>query len=305
MKINILLSSFLLTAILISCDTKNKSNTGDTMAATINNVPDAKVMSQENKKILSIDQQVPVADTVSKTVVLKNEPGTGSIDWDKKIIKTASLKLEVKNFKSYSDNLHKTVKQFGGYIANEENSSAEDRSETVMSIKVPVAQFEDLMNQLPAADSKIMERKISTEDVTGEMVDTQSRLEAKKQMRLKYLEFLKQSKNMEEVLQVQTEINNIQEAIESAAGRVGYLSHQSAYSTINLSFYEPLPGFKVVEPEHPSFLGKLTHAFTSGASWIADLFVALVSIWPLWLIIAIVLLLIKKMRPSKIILPNP
>ncbi|MCX6313821.1 MAG: DUF4349 domain-containing protein, partial [Sphingobacteriales bacterium] len=173
MKINILLSSFLLTAILISCDTKNKSNTGDTMAATINNVPDAKVMSQENKKILSIDQQVPVADTVSKTVLLKNEPGTGSIDWDKKIIKTDSLKLEVKNFKSYSDNLHKTVKQFGGYIANEENSSAEDRSETVMSIKVPVAQFEDLMNQLPAADSKIMERKISTEDVTGEMVDTQ------------------------------------------------------------------------------------------------------------------------------------
>ena len=305
MKINILLSSFLLTAILISCDTKQKSNTGDTMSATIDNVPDAKVISQENKNILSIDQQVPVADTVSKTVVLKNEPGTGSIDWDKKIIKTASLKLEVKNFKSYSDNLHKTVKQFGGYIANEENSSAEDRSETVMSIKVPVAQFEDLMNQLPAADSKIMERKISTEDVTGEMVDTQSRLEAKKQMRLKYLEFLKQSKNMEEVLQVQTEINNIQEAIESAAGRVGYLSHQSAYSTINLSFYEPLPGFKVVEPEHPSFLGKLTHAFTSGASWIADLFVALVSIWPLWLIIAIVLLLIKKMRPGKIILPNP
>ena len=305
MKINILLSSFLLTAILISCDTKQKSNTGDTMSATIDNVPDAKVISQENKKILSIDQQVPVADTVSKTVVLKNEPGTGSIDWDKKIIKTASLKLEVKNFKSYSDNLHKTVKQFGGYIANEENSSAEDRSETVMSIKVPVAQFEDLMNQLPAADSKIMERKISTEDVTGEMVDTQSRLEAKKQMRLKYLEFLKQSKNMEEVLQVQTEINNIQEAIESAAGRVGYLSHQSAYSTINLSFYEPLPGFKVVEPEHPSFLGKLTHAFTSGASWIADLFVALVSIWPVWLIIAIVLLLIKKMRPGKIILPNP
>ena len=305
MKINILLSSFLLTAILISCDTKQKSNTGDTMSTTIDNVPDAKVISQENKKILSIDQQVPVADTVSKTVVLKNEPGTGSIDWDKKIIKTASLKLEVKNFKSYSDNLHKIVKQFGGYIGNEENSSAEDRSETVMSIKVPVAQFEDLMNQLPAADSKIMERKISTEDVTGEMVDTQSRLEAKKQMRLKYLEFLKQSKNMEEVLQVQTEINNIQEAIESAAGRVGYLSHQSAYSTINLSFYEPLPGFKVVEPEHPSFLGKLTHAFTSGASWIADLFVALVSIWPVWLIIAIVLLLIKKMRPGKIILPNP
>lgn len=59
-----------------------------------------------------------------------------------------------------------------------------------------------MMNGLSASEIKLVERKIVSQDVTGEMIDIKSRQEAKKQMRLKYLEFLKESKNMEEVLKV-------------------------------------------------------------------------------------------------------
>ena len=152
-------------------------------------------------------------------------------DWDKKIIKTGFLKLEVKDFKMFSDLVHRSAKQYGGYVANEEQSQSNEKKESVISIKVPVEQFESLMNQLPSDSDKIIEKKITTEDVTGEVVDTKSRLQAKEQMRLKYLEFLKQAKNMEDVLKVQDEINSIQEEMESASGRINYLSHQSVYST--------------------------------------------------------------------------
>ena len=47
-------------------------------------------------------------------------------------------------------------------------------------------------------------------------------------MRLKYLEFLKQSKNMGKALQVQNQINSIQEEIKSAAEPVEFLPHQSS-----------------------------------------------------------------------------
>ena len=155
------------------------------------------------------------------------------------------------------------------------------------------------MNKLPD-DGKVTEKKISSEDVTGEVVDTKSRLEAKKQMRLKYLEFLKQSKNMEEVLQVQNEINSIQEQIESAAGRVAFLTNQSAMSTINLTFYQPLEGYKPTDAA-PTFLTRLSNAFKTGTGWIAELFVGLVSIWPLLLIVFTVYFGWKKMRPAKVI----
>ena len=239
-------------------------------------------------------------DSVAKQLPITT---VANIDWDKKIIKTATLKLEVKDFKGYNDDIHKTVKQFGGYIAQEQQNLTDEKSETIISIKVPVNQFETMMNQLPCGNGKVLEKRITTEDVTGEVVDTKSRLEAKKQMRLKYLEFLKQSKNMEEVLQVQNEINSIQEEIESAAGRVEFLSHQSSYSTINLTFFQPLAGYKPTE-ETPSFFTRTSQAFKMGTNWIADLFIALISMWPILLIMPGVYIGWKKLKPSKVINQN-
>lgn len=252
----------------------------DIEMAAIENVP-ALENENEKKQIPIGKKQILTTDSSVTQTPLKPAEHT---DWDKKIIKTATLKLEVKDFNNYNESVHKTVKQFGGYIAQEEQNLSEEKTETTISIKVPVDQFETMMNQLPGGDVKVLERKITTEDVTGEVVDVKSRLQTKMQMRLKYLDFLKQSKNMEEVLQVQNEINEIQEAIEAAAGRVGYLTHQSAMSTINLSFYQPINGYKPVDGT-PSFLTRMSDAFKSGAKWIADLLIGLISLWPLLLII--------------------
>ncbi len=271
------------------------------------NTPSSETKQIPLNKQDKADQQIPVGNSKQPLTDSAASPANRTsvnTDWDKKIIKTATLKLEVKDFKSYNDVVHKTVKQFGGYIAQEEQNLSPEKTETVVSIKVPVEEFESMMNQLPGGDVNVMERKITTEDVTGEVVDTKSRLEAKKEVRLKYLDFLKQSKNMEEVMQVQSEINGIQEAIESAAGRVAYLSHQSAFSTINLTFYQPMSGYKPSD-ETPSFFTRLSNAFKSGASWVADLFVTLISIWPLLLILLGSYIAWKKWKPSKTITQNP
>ena len=218
-------------------------------------------------------------------------------DWDKKIIKNATLKIEVKDFKTFTDVVHKAAKQYGGYIANEELNQSNEKLESVISIKVPVDQFESLLNQLPSGDSKVVERKITTDDVTGEVVDTKSRLQAKEQMRLKYLEFLKQSKNMEDVLKVQSEINNIQEEMESASGRINYLSHQSFFSTINLTFYQTLPGY-VPTDKAPGFSARIIDAFKTGLNFITEIFIGIISIWPLFLIVITVWILYKKRNVS-------
>jgi hypothetical protein len=220
-------------------------------------------------------------------------------DWDKKIIKTAIVQLEVKDFKKYNETIHNSIRQFGAYIAQEEQNLTDEKSETILTIKVPVEQFETMMNALPAGDVKVIQRKITSDDVTGEVIDTRSRLEAKKQVRLKYLDFLKASKNMEEALQVQREINGIQEEIEAAAGRVAYLSHQSAFSTIQLSFYQPAIGFKPIDSS-PSFLTRLGNAFKSGADWLIELLIAMITIWPVWLITVAGIVAYKKMKPIKV-----
>ncbi len=245
------------------------------------------IVMTEPQKSAGFDQ-VPEDGAAQSPIAYDSAPpinkGVPTIDWNKKIIKNATMKLEVKNLEKYNKSLHEKIKKHGGYIAQEDNFFTDFKSESVISIKVPVAQFEDLVNELGGADVKVVERSIKSEDVTGQVVDTKSRLEAKKQMRLKYLEFLKQSKNMAEVLQVQQEINGLQEEIEAAAGRIAYLNTQSAYSTINLTYYEPLKGFTNPEAE-PGFFAKALESFKTGADVIKTLTLGLISIWPLLLIL--------------------
>jgi hypothetical protein len=297
MKTKLFIPAFLIFSIFISC---NKSDKQNYSVADLKAPEPEKTTDLEKKQIPVEKYKQGLTDSAASPF---QSPAAANIDWDKKIIKTATLNLEVKDFKKYNDNVHKTAKQFGAYIAQEEQNLTDEKSETVITIKVPVEQFETMMNQLPGDDVKVLERKIATEDVTGEIVDTRSRLEAKKQMRIKYLEFLKQSKNMEEVLQVQNEINGIQEEIESATGRVEYLSHQSSYSTINLTFYQPINGYKPADGA-PSFFTRVTDAFKAGAKWIADLFVGLISIWPLLLAVFVIYIGWKRVKPAKVLAQN-
>jgi len=219
-------------------------------------------------------------------------------DWDKKIIKTANLNVEVKNYASFNDRIHKKIKEFGGYISQEEQNESDYKMENALSIKVPVDRFDNAMAELITNNEKVMEKKINSDDVTTEIVDMKSRIEAKKQVRLRYLDLLKQAKNMDEILQVQNEINDIEEQLESAAGRIEYLNHSTTFSTINLTFYEIINSSAPNEKE-PTYLHQVTEAFKEGLKWVGSLFVALISLWPLWIGVMVIWIIIRKMRVSK------
>ena len=102
-------------------------------------------------------------------------------------------------------------------------------------------------------------------------------------MRLRYLDLLKQAKNVQEILNVQNEVNSIQEDIESAAGRIEFLSHSSTYSTINLTYFQVLNAAAKNNGE-ASFGTKVWQSFKNGWDWIGNVFVGIISIWPLFLL---------------------
>jgi hypothetical protein len=222
-------------------------------------------------------------------------------DWDKKIIKTASINLEVKDYSSFYSSLREKVKNTGGYIAQEEQAQSDYKIENSMTIKVPVDQFDNAVVQLTNNAEKINERKITSQDVTTEIVDTKSRMEAKKQVRQRYMDLLSQAKNMNDILSVQSEINGIQEEIESAAGRIEYLSHSSVFSTINLTYYQILNSSAKENEDlkKPSFGEKIKDAFRTGWDIVSSLFIALITIWPLLLVSFFLFILFKKLRNHK------
>ncbi|TKK67190.1 DUF4349 domain-containing protein [Ilyomonas limi] len=219
-------------------------------------------------------------------------------DWDKKIIKTARLTLELKNYTTFNTAIHDKLKRYGAYIAGEQQTESDARIENILTIKVPVVLFESLMNSIGGDGIKVLEKNISTEDVTGEVVDIKARIEAKQQVRDRYLELLKQSKSMKDILAVQEEINGIQEDLEAASGRASYLSHSAAYSTINLTYYQYLNG-NSADTAEPSFITKVEAAFATGGTIITNIILFFISVWPLVLAGGILLLYVKKWKLKK------
>jgi hypothetical protein len=220
-------------------------------------------------------------------------------DWEKKIIKNAHLNIEVEDYNAFNEKVHNNVKQWGGYIAQEEQQATEYKKENTISIKVPVDQFDNIVQAITSGKEKVLVKKVTSEDVTGEVVDTRSRMEAKRQIRERYLELLKQAKNMEEILQVQNVINDIQVQIESATGRVNYLTHASALSTIQLTFFQVLkPG--TPEVKEPTFGFRVLESLKNGLTWIGELLLLVLNLWPLALLAVIIYWGFKRWRSGRL-----
>lgn len=281
MKINLMFIAMIMAVLLLSCNKQGnniEASSGEMKAKDITMNAPAKLEEEQQAQSIMMLDSTATAQPPSDNVLQAGQPAP-LVDWDKKIIKTANIKLELKDYSSYNQTIHNSTKRYGAYIANEQQTEQDGKLENNLSIKVPVDQFEALMNALPAEGVKVIEKQITTEDVTGEVVDTKSRTAAKKQVRDRYLDLLKQAKNMKEILEVQNEINTIQEDIEAGTGRVNYLVHQAAYSTINLKYYQYLTGGKTPNDE-PTFITKLKEAFKDGTSIVSGFILIVITFWP-------------------------
>lgn len=292
--------AFLVILFFVACKNKHSEGVKEfvTLKQTIDDNKTTVNQERANDKV-SNNSGNDVPPQVNDTKKDQQQVPVVTKDWDKKSIKTASINFEIKNFKNYNSAFRDKVKQVGGYIAQEQQAESEYKIENTLIIKVPVDQFDNAVQLLINDAEKLNEKRITSEDVTTEFVDTRSRLESKKQVRLRYLDLLKQARNMEEILNVQSEINGIQEEIESASGRIEYLSHSSSFSTINLTFYQILNA-TVADPAKPSFSAKFSAAFKDGWAWIQELFIILVTLWPLVLAVAVFFIMYRRTRKPKI-----
>ncbi|MBS1511961.1 MAG: DUF4349 domain-containing protein [Bacteroidetes bacterium] len=297
-KLNPFYGGVLLLLLFSACN-QNKPGVDDDPISSLNRKQDQVELKTDSQQTFQPPSATLPPQKRADTANINTSPKTTAyIDWDKKIIKTANVKLEVKDFKAYNDKLHQTLKQYGAYVAQEEQNTSEEHTEDIVTIKVPVEQFDNLMNQVTESGEKVKEKKITTEDVTAEIFDTKSRLETRKQIRQKYLDFAKAARNTDEVIKAEDELNNIQEQIESAAGRIQFLNHQSVYSTINLTFFQLVEGYKPAD-DNPSFFSRLSAAFSTGGSWLGSVLIALIAVWPLWISVIAGVWILKRILPAR------
>nr|WP_255785594.1 DUF4349 domain-containing protein [Niabella agricola] len=80
------------------------------------------------------DVTIPVEDTAVVSSANEHIPGLMT-DPDKKMIKTATVTLEVENYEQHAQKLKSVIKKYGAYIAKEENRETDEKKMPWLRLK--------------------------------------------------------------------------------------------------------------------------------------------------------------------------
>jgi hypothetical protein len=178
---------------------------------------------------------------------------------------------------------------------SENQTTSNEDIHTDITIKVPVQRFDAVLNQVCSYDVQVVEKTVSTSDVGTEMVDTKTRLENQKLLRNRYQSLLAEAKTRSEIIELQQQVDQIQEQIDIALGRINYLSHQTAYSTLHINIHQTVAGSIT---NGNGFIDKMAAALSTGAGLLSGLLIGLATIWPL-ILVGTILIFGYKWRKNK------
>jgi hypothetical protein len=185
----------------------------------------------------------------TEKVSLKNAEGAESAQqaFDRKIIRNADFQLETKSTTDAQRRLASIVESHGGFVVTSEatQSQGTDTSKPDVTVKlvarVPVVQFQAVLDAIHALDGRIKQEKITGQDVSEEYIDLEARIKSKKALEAQFMEIMKQARSIEDALAVQTQLADVRTEIEKIEGRRRFLENQSSLSTITLSIEPPAP----------------------------------------------------------------
>jgi hypothetical protein len=160
---------------------------------------------------------------------------------DTKIIKTASLTIEVKDVTAAVDSLKAIAVAQGGYLSSTNiQKNYNNRLSGTVVIRIPQAAFENTLSGVKAIGTV---RSVSTqgEDVTEEYVDLQAQKTSYQNQLSQYNEIMKRSEKIEDIIKVQAQIDRVQTELNRLEGRLKYLNSRIDLSTITVTVEEPEP----------------------------------------------------------------
>ncbi len=163
-------------------------------------------------------------------------PAAAALVETARIIRTASIALEVDGIPEAEARVRELVESAGGYIADSQiNYSEGYGAGGTMTARVPAERYGETYASLRGGTyGYLITASEQTQDVTEEWVDTESRIRVLEGERDKLRELLALRGELGEILEVQREILNVQMQIEQSQGRLNVLKNRVSLSTITI-----------------------------------------------------------------------
>ena len=218
----------------------------------------------------------------------------------RRIVKHAEMTLIVADTPTAMRAVQQLVEELSNYVADSNAyrlsiDPAAQQMQARMTLRVPAAQLDQALARLRALAVRVDRESTSTEDVTEEYTDNQSRLrnlEATEQELLALLREVRERPNAtaEDILNVHRRITEVRDEIERIKGRQQYLDTLIQLATITIDLIPDALSRPVLEPgwRPQQTLRDAFRALLRTLQWLVDLVIWLiVLVLPVLVVIAI------------------
>lgn len=244
---------------------------------------------KENSKGVSDDSFYSLNNEISDTSSFLKDSET--VEQNRKIIEYITLDVQTKNYPEFINEISKEISTLGGYIENSEvYDSGINRTSNryaTFKIRIPSDKSTELTNFI--SESGIVTRKeTTTDDVTLQYVDTESRIKALNTEKEALEKMLSEADKIESVITIRDRLSDIIYEIESYESTLRTLDNLIDYTTVTLNISEVERTLVVEEQTLWQEIGtNLKNNFSDVANIITKLFIFILSATPYFLLIGI------------------
>ncbi|WP_161493901.1 DUF4349 domain-containing protein [Virgibacillus necropolis] len=228
---------------------------------------------------------------------------------NRKIIYTANLSIQVKDYQKAVNDIQTQVSDRGGYVveSNMYGDSEKGSTNGQMTIRIPQDQFREFIQLVEEGSSEVLESSISGQDVTEEYIDLESRLKSKHVVENRLLSFMEQAEKTEDLLAISEDLAKVQGEIEQITGRMKYLQNKADLATVTIQIQENNVTISGINEDDLNTWEKTKQQFLKSINFListfSGLFVFLFGNLPILLVLGciglITFLIVKKSTKNK------
>lgn len=198
-----------------------------------------------------------------------------------KIIKEGYISFESNDLLDTRQHVDSVLNHTGGYISSEREYTVSNRISQSLNVRVPIKRFDEFVEKLSQGVGTFDDKSISSRDVTTEYIDVAARTKTKKELEQRYLALLQKAQSVSEILEIERELNTVRADIESMESRLRYLTDQTDYSTLEITYYKNIA-------KKTAFSSKFSRGFVNGWNNLIWFFVGVVNIWPFVVLVPLI-----------------
>jgi len=220
--------------------------------------------------------------------------------FDRKVIRNANLTVEVASATDSQRKIVSIAESHQGFVVTSETTqrTAEDRTKPEITVnlvvRVPATQFNQVMEEIRSVGARVMQEKVTGQDVTEEFMDLDARIKNQKALEQQFIEIMKRAGKVDDALSVQRELAEVRTEIEKLEGRRRFLDNQSSLSTINVTLQPPT---QIVNAT--GFWYSVRSAFSDGVNVATEIILflirAVIALLPILLLVVLPLALLVKL----------